>query len=74
MSMPSSYKMETAASCSMPSTETRGSKVVERFTIKKSGESVEGWSDRTNWQEGILNVLVKAGVHHFLFGQYDFNN
>ena len=28
----------------------------------------------TNWAEVMLNVLVRAGVHHFLFGQFNFNN
>jgi len=74
LSAPSSCKMETAASCSMPSTETGDSKVAERFTVKKFGESVEAWSDRTNWPEGMLNVVVRAGVHRFLFGQFNFNN
>ena len=58
----------------MPSTETGGSEVAERFTVKKFGESAEAWSDRTNWPEGMLNVLVRAGVHRFLFGQFNFNN
>ena len=61
--------METTTSYSIPSTETRGFEVAERFTVRKFRESVEAyWSDRTNWPEGMLNVLVKAGVHHFLFG------
>ena len=63
---------DDAASCSMPSTETGGSEVVERFTIRKFGESVEAWSDRTNWPEGMLNVLVRAGVHLFLFRSIEF--
>ena len=74
LSAPSSCKMETAASCSIPSTETGGSEVAERFTVKKFGESAEEWSDRTNWPEGMLNVLVRAGVHRFIFGQFNFNN
>ena len=74
LSVPSSCKMETTASCSMPSTETGGSEVAERFTVKKFRESVEAWSDRTNWLEGMVNVLVKAGVHRFIFGQFNFEN
>ena len=74
LSVPSSYKMEITSSSSMPSTEIGGSEVVERFTIRKSEESAKAWSDRTNWPEGMLNVLVRAGVHHFLFGQFNFNN
>ena len=66
--------MDTAASCSMASTETGGSEVAETFTVRKFGESAEAWSDRTNWPEGMLNVLVRAGVHRFLFGQFNFNN
>ena len=65
---------DDAASCSMPSTETGGYEVVERFTIRKFEESAEAWSDRTNWPKGMLNVLVRARVHHFLFGQFNFNN
>ena len=74
LSVPSSYKMETTASYSMLSTETGGSEVAERFTVRKFGESTEAWSDRTNWAEGMLNVLVRAGVHRFLFSQFNFNN
>ena len=66
--------METTASSSMPSTEIGGSKVAERFTVKKLEESVEAWSDRTDWPEGMLNVLVRARVHRFLFSQFNFNN
>ena len=66
--------METTTSSSMPSTETGGSEVAKRFTVRKFKESAEAWSDRTNWPEGMLNVLVRAGVHHFLFGQLNFNN
>ena len=58
----------------MASTETGGSKVVERFTVRKFEESTEAWSDRTNWPEGMLNVLVRARVHRFLFSQFNFNN
>ena len=66
--------METTTSSSMPSTKTRDFEVAERFTVKKFGKSAEAWSDRTNWREGMLNVPVKAGVHRFLFGQFNFNN
>jgi hypothetical protein len=66
--------METATSYSLPSTEIGGSNVVERFTIRKIKKSVEAWSDKTNWPEGMLNVLVRVGVHRFLFGQFNFNN
>ena len=64
---------DDAASCSMPSTEKWGSEVAETFTVRKFGESAEAWSDRTNWPEGMLNVLVRAGVHRFIFGQFNFN-
>ena len=74
LSVPSSCKMETSAAYSMPSTESGGSEFAERFTGKKFRESTEAWSDRTNWLEGMLNVLVRAGVHHFLFGLFNFNN
>ena len=74
LSVPSSCKMETTASSSMVSTETGGSEFAERFTIRKFGESAEAWSDRTNWPEGMLNVPVRAEVHHFLFGDFNFNN
>ena len=69
LSIPSSCKMETTASSSMPSTKIGGSEVAERFTVRKFGESTEAWSDKTNWSEGMLNVLVRAGVHRFLFSQ-----
>ena len=59
--------METSASYSMPSTETGGFEVVERFTVRKFEESTEAWSDKTNWTEGMLNVLLRAEVHCFLF-------
>ena len=58
----------------MLSTETRGFEVAERFTIRKFGESAEAWSDKTNLSEGMLNVLVRARVHCFLFGHFNFNN
>ena len=74
LSVPSSCKMDIVASSSMQSTEIGGSEVAERFTVRKFGESAEAWSDRTNWPEGMRNVLVRAGVHHFLFGQFNFNN
>ena len=74
LSMPSSCKKETVTSCSMPSTETRGFEVAERFNIKTFRETTKAWSDRTNWLEGMLNVLVRAGVHHFLLGQFNLNN
>ena len=74
LSMPSSCKMEIAVSSSMPSTETRGSEVAERFTLIKFKESVEEWSDRTNWPEGMPNVSVRVGMHRFLFVQFNFNN
>ena len=66
--------METIASSSMPSTKTRDFEVAERFTVKKFGESAKAWSDRTNWPKGMLDVLVRAGVHCFLFGQFNFKN
>ena len=66
--------MKTTSSCSMPSTETGGSEFAERFTIRKFGESAEAWSDRTKWSKGMLNVMVRAGVHRFLFSQSNFNN
>ena len=60
--------METTTSDFMPSTKIGGFEVAERLTIRKFRESAEAWSDRTNWLEGILNVLVRAGVHRFIFG------
>jgi hypothetical protein len=73
-SVPSSCKIETLASYSMPSTETGIFEVAERFIVRKFQESIEAWSDRTNWTKGMLNVLERARVHHFLFDQFNFNN
>ena len=58
----------------MPSTETRAFEVAMRFTIIKFQESAKACSDRTNWPKGMLNVLVRARVHHFRISQFNFNN
>ena len=51
----------------------RGSQV-ERFIVKKFQENVDEWSDTTIWPTSMLNILLRAGVDRFIFGQFHFRS
>ena len=42
--------------------------------MKKLQKSVDAWSDRSKWPTSMLNILLRAGVHEFVFGQFNFHN
>ena len=42
--------------------------------MKKFQESVDAWSDRIKWSTCMLNILLRAGVHEFVFGWFNFHN
>ena len=53
--------------------EVRGSQV-EQVTMKKFQENADEWSDTSIWPTGMLNILLRAGVDKFIFGQFNFQN
>ena len=63
----------TRAFSTMTSGEARGSQV-ERFMVKKFQEHADEWSDTSIWPTGMLNILLRARVDRFIFGQFNFPN
>ena len=72
---------ETGASCTMEtnkrafstmtSGEASGSQV-EWFTMKKFQENADEWSDTSIWPTGMLNILLRARVDRFIFGNFNY--
>ena len=53
--------------------EAQGSQV-EWFTVKKSQENADEWSDTSIWPTGMLNILLRERVDRFIFGHFNYQN
>ena len=42
--------------------------------MKKFQENADGWSDTTIWPTCMLDILLRARVDRFNFGQFNFQN
>ena len=68
----STMETSTMAFSTTTSGEASGSQV-EWFTVKKFQENVDEWSDTSIWPTCMLNILLRAGVHKFIFGHFNFH-
>ena len=57
----------------METVDTWGSQK-DKFTIKNFKECVDTWRDINNCPTGMLDILKRADVFEFIFGQFDFQN
>ena len=57
----------------MGTVETGGFQV-DRFTMKNFQETGNAWRDRGKWPICMLNILLRVGVHEFVFAQFNFQN
>ena len=64
---------KTWAFFTMTSREAQGSQI-EQFMVKKFQENVDEWSDTSIWPTSMLNILLRAGVDRFIFGNFNYQN